>query len=174
MTPPHSFRIRPARPDDVREIVVLIRELAAYERLEHEVVADAENLRRHLFGERPFAEAILAEEKERVVGFALFFYNYSTFRTRPGIYLEDVFVRPEHRGKGIGKALLKTIARRATRTGCERFEWSVLDWNSPSIAFYRALGARPMDDWTVYRLEGEALERLAGNRPGESEPGDPL
>ncbi|GAC1335238.1 MAG: GNAT family N-acetyltransferase [Isosphaeraceae bacterium] len=157
----NPFQIRPAHPDDLTEIVSLIRELARYEKLEHEVRANPEDLRKHLFGERPFAEAILAETEEKVVGFALFFQNYSTFRARPGIYLEDLFVRPEHRGKGIGKALLKTIGKLAVERGCGRFEWAVLDWNTPAIDFYQSLGARPMDDWTVYRLEGEALQRLA-------------
>ncbi|HEY8506216.1 MAG TPA: GNAT family N-acetyltransferase [Gemmataceae bacterium] len=153
--------IRPATPDDVPTIAALIRELAGYEKLAHEVVLDEADLREHLFGPRPYAEVLLAEDGGAVVGFALFFHNYSTFRGKPGIYLEDLFVRPEHRGKGHGKALLLRLARLAVERGCARLEWAVLDWNEPAIGFYRALGAVPMDEWTVYRLTGEALERAA-------------
>jgi GNAT superfamily N-acetyltransferase len=152
--------IRPALPDDAATIATLIGELAAYEKLAHEAQATAEDIRRSLFGPRPFAEALIAEADGEPVGFALFFHNFSTFRGRPGIYLEDLFVRPEHRGKGLGKALLAQLARLAVERGCGRLEWAVLDWNEPSIAFYRSLGARAMDEWTVYRLDGEALERL--------------
>ena len=143
-----TISIRPAQPADVPAIVGLIHELALYEKLEHEVRANPEDLRAHLFGERPFAEAIVAEVDDQVVGFALFFHNYSTFRSKPGIYLEDLFVRTEHRGKGIGKALLKTIAKLVVERGGGRFEWAVLDWNVPAIDFYRSLGA------AIGRLDG--------------------
>ena len=159
--------IRAATPDDVSVIAELIRALAEYERLSHEVVLDEEELRAHLFGERPYAEVLLAEDPdrqagERVAGFALFFHNYSTFLGKPGIYLEDLFVRPGRRGAGHGRALLAHLARLAAERGCGRLEWSVLDWNAPSIAFYKSLGAEAMDEWTVYRLTGEALAALAG------------
>jgi GNAT superfamily N-acetyltransferase len=153
--------IRPATPDDTSTICELIRALAEYERLSHQVVLDEARLREHLFGLRPFGEVLLAEDAGHVVGFALFFHNYSTFLGRPGVYLEDLFVRPEHRGKGHGKALLRTIARIAIERGCGRLEWAVLDWNEPSIAFYRSLGAKPMDEWTTFRMTGEAIDRLA-------------
>lgn len=153
--------IRAATPDDVPVIAELIRALADYERLSHAVVLDESALRAHLFGPRPYAEVVLAEHEAAVVGFALFFHNYSTFLGRPGIYLEDLFVRPEHRGSGHGKALLSHLARLAVERGCGRLEWSVLDWNEPSIAFYRSLGAAAMDEWTVYRLTGDALTTLA-------------
>ena len=155
--------IRDATPDDVPVIAELIRGLAEYERLAHEVVLDEEELRSHLFGERRYAEVILAAADERVVGFALFFHNFSTFLGKPGIYLEDLFVRPEHRGAGHGKALLSHLAKLAVERGCGRLEWSVLDWNEPSIAFYGSLGARAMDEWTVYRVDGDALQSLAGS-----------
>ena len=130
--------------------------------LDH-VTLDEGELRTHLFGERRYAEVLLAEDDAgtSVVGFALFFHNYSTFLGKPGMYLEDLFVRPEHRGGGHGKALLSHLARLAVERGCGRLEWSVLDWNEPSIAFYRSLGATPMDEWTVYRLTGDALSALA-------------
>jgi GNAT superfamily N-acetyltransferase len=153
--------IRPARPEDAPTIASMIRELAAYEKLEDQARATDDDLRRHLFGDRPAAEVILAEVEGRPVGFALFFPTYSTFRGQPGLYLEDLFVRPDFRGQGIGKALLSTLARIAVDRGCGRLEWSVLDWNAPSIAFYRAQGAEPMDEWTVYRLTDSALVALA-------------
>jgi GNAT superfamily N-acetyltransferase len=153
--------IREATPADVPFIAELIRALADYEKLAHEVVLDEDALRSHLFGERSYAEVALAEDDGDVVGFALFFHNYSTFLGKPGIYLEDLFVRPEHRGGGHGKALLAHVAKLAVQRGCGRLEWSVLDWNEPSIAFYRSVGARPRDEWTVYRLDGEALRALA-------------
>jgi GNAT superfamily N-acetyltransferase len=155
--------IRPATPADVPVIAELIRALADYERLSHEVVLDETSLREHLFGERPYAEVLLAEQEGAVVGFALFFHNYSTFLARPGIYLEDLFVRPEHRGAGHGKALLAHLASLAVERGCGRLEWSVLDWNEPSIAFYKSLGAAAMDEWTVYRLTGDGLTTLASS-----------
>ena len=152
--------IRPARAGDAPDILRLIRALAEYEKLGHEVVASEDALRATLFGPRPAAEVLLAEEAGRPVGLALFFQNYSTFLARPGIYLEDLFVEPDFRGRGLGKALLKAVARVAVDRGCGRFEWSVLDWNQPAIDFYRALGARPMNDWTIFRVTGEALARL--------------
>lgn len=152
--------IRPARAGDAPDILRLIRALAEYEKLGHEVVASEDALRATLFGPRPAAEVLLAEEAGRPVGLALFFQNYSTFLARPGIYLEDLFVEPDFRGRGLGKALLKAVARVAVDRGCGRFEWSVLDWNQPAIDFYRALGARPMNDWTIFRVTGEALTRL--------------
>ncbi len=156
--------LRPARPEDVPTIVDLIRDLATYEKLLHEVEADPAALHAHLFGPRPFVEVILAEWDQDVAGFALFFHNYSTFLTKPGIYLEDLYVKPDLRGHGIGKALLTELARLAVARGCGRLEWSVLDWNTPAIGFYQSLGARPMDEWTVYRLSGDNLERLASLR----------
>ena len=154
--------IRPATPADVPAVARLIRDLAEYERLSHAVVFDEAQLREHLFGPRPFAEVLLAEDGGAVVGFALFFHNYSTFVGKPGVYLEDLFVKPEARGKGYGKALLLALARLAVERGCGRVEWSVLNWNEPSIRFYESLGAKPMDEWTVYRLDGEALKKLGG------------
>jgi GNAT superfamily N-acetyltransferase len=154
--------IRPARPEDVPTIVELIRGLAVYEKLEHECKADPAALREHLFGPKAYCEVILAEHAGAVAGFALFFHNYSTFLTKPGIYLEDLFVKPEVRGAGIGRALLSRLAALAVERGCGRLEWSVLDWNTPAIGFYERLGARPMSDWTVFRLTGDALTSLAG------------
>lgn len=154
--------IRPAVPADLSAIVTLIRALAEYEKLAHAVVLDEAALATHLFGPRPYAECLLAEDGGAVVGFALFFHNYSTFVGKPGIYLEDLFVYPEHRGKGHGKALLLELARLAVARGCGRLEWAVLDWNEPAIGFYKSLGAVPMDEWTVYRLSGDALAKLAG------------
>jgi GNAT superfamily N-acetyltransferase len=145
--------------------VNLVRELAVYEKLEHRARATPDDFRAHLFGPRPVAEAVVAEVAGEVVGFALFFKTFSTFLGRPGIYLEDLFVRPEHRGVGIGKALLATVARRAVDRGCGRLEWSVLDWNAPSIAFYQAAGATALDDWVVYRIADEPLDRLARLAP---------
>jgi GNAT superfamily N-acetyltransferase len=153
--------IRPATPADIPTISRLIRALAEYESLTHEVALDEARLRDHLFGPRPFAEVLLAEETGEAVGYALFFHNYSTFRGQPTLYLEDLFVRPEHRGKGHGKAMLKAMARLALEWGCGWLEWSVLNWNQPAIDFYRYLGAVPMDQWTVYHLAGEALTKLA-------------
>ena len=158
-------RIRPAAPDDVPLIVELIHGRAEYERLAHECVATEERVRESLFGPRPDAEVVIAEVDGRPAGFALFFHNYSTFLARRGLYLEDLFVFPQYRGQGVGRALLVHLARLAVARGCGRFEWWVLDWNEPAIRFYESLGAVPMDDWTVYRVTGEALERLAGE-PG--------
>jgi len=154
--------LRPARESDLETIIELIYALADYERDPGAVRLDREELRLHLFGPRPFAEVLVAETPAgESAGFALFFHNFSTWEGKPGIYLEDLFVRPEHRGAGYGKALLAELARLAVERRCSRLEWSVLDWNEPSIAFYKALGARPMDEWTTYRLTGDALERLA-------------
>ncbi len=154
-------RIREATEGDVPLILSLIRELAEYERLAHEVVATEGSLRETLFGGRPYAEVLIAEHEGRAAGFALFFHNFSTFLGRPGIYLEDLYVKPEFRGAGIGKKLLARLAKLEKERGCGRLEWWVLDWNEPSIGFYKRLGAVPMDDWTVYRVTGEALEDLA-------------
>jgi GNAT superfamily N-acetyltransferase len=157
-----SMRIRSATKADVPVVAELIRGLARYEKLEHEVVMTEDLLAAGLFGERPYAEVLLAVDEDRPVGFALFFHNFSTFLGRPGIYLEDLFVVPDERGSGIGRALLEHLARLAVDRGCGRLEWAVLDWNRDAIAFYERLGARPNSDWTVYRLTGEALTTLAG------------
>jgi GNAT superfamily N-acetyltransferase len=162
-----SLTIRPADVADVPTIRELIEGLADYERLRHECHATDAQLRETLFGERPFAEVLIAEWEGVSAGFALFFHNYSTFLARPGLYLEDLFVRPEHRGRGIGKALLTTLASLAVARGCGRLEWSVLDWNVDAIRFYERLGARPQSDWTVYRVTGDALVDLAQNANGE-------
>ena len=153
--------LRPATIADVALILSFIRDLAEYERLAHEVVATEELLRETLFGARPGAEVVIAELDGAPVGFALFFHNFSTFLGRPGLYLEDLFVRPAARGHGVGRALLARLAAIAVERGCGRFEWAVLDWNEPAIGFYRKLGAVPLDDWTVQRVTGEALRRLA-------------
>ena len=156
-----TVSIRPATRNDVPVIAELIRGLARFEKLEHEVVMTEDMLTAGLFGERPYAEVLLADDEEQPVGFALFFHNFSTFLGRPGIYLEDLFVVPEQRGKGIGQLLLATLARLAVERGCGRLEWAVLDWNQEAIRFYERLGARPNSDWTIYRLTGESLSALA-------------
>ena len=161
MSPSPVIALRPARSDDVPAILALIRALAEYERLAHEVEADEDALAATLFGERPAAEVVMAEVDGATAGFALFFHNYSTFLARPGLYLEDLFVQPEHRGLGVGRRLMAALARIAVARGCGRFEWSVLDWNAPAIGFYRRLGAIGMEGWTVQRVSGEALQRLA-------------
>jgi GNAT superfamily N-acetyltransferase len=153
--------LRFAGPADAATILGFIKELAEYERLSHEVVATEEILRASLFEGRRVAEVVLAELAEKPVGFALFFHNFSTFLGRPGIYLEDLYVTPAMRGKGIGAALLSYLGRLACERGCGRLEWAVLDWNEPAIAFYRRLGAQPMKDWTVFRVTGPELTRLA-------------
>ena len=158
-----TITIRPAGRDEVSVVLEFIRDLARYERLEHEVSASEAELREALFGERRYAEVVFACSGDTPVGFALFFHNFSTFKGRPGIYLEDLFVRPEARGRGIGKQLLAYLARTAVERRCARLEWAVLDWNEPSIGFYRSLGAVPMDEWTVFRLTGDALALLAGS-----------
>ena len=159
-----AFTILPAASDDVAPLLAMIRALADYERLTHLVSATEAALARSLFGERPHAEALIAwdgEKKRDALGFALFFHNFSTFEGKPGLYLEDLFVRPEARGTGLGKALLAHLAALAVARDCARLEWWVLDWNEPSIGFYKKLGAKPMDEWTVFRLEGEALAGAA-------------
>jgi GNAT superfamily N-acetyltransferase len=156
------MNIAPATETDVPLILELIRGLAEYERLSHIVAATEERLRESLFGPQPAAEVLLAYEGPECAGFAIFFPVYSTFLAQSGIYLEDLFVRPHWRGRGIGLALLAQVARLALERNCGRVEWGVLDWNQPSVAFYRKLGAVPMDEWTKYRLDGEALARLAG------------
>ena len=156
-----TFQIRPARVKDVPVILQLIRDLAAYERAPDEVTATEEQLVDVLFGERPAAEVLLAFEGKSPVGFAVYFYNFSTWLGRPGLYLEDLFVKPEKRGKGYGRALLVELAKIARDRGCGRMEWAVLNWNEPAIKFYRTLGAKPMDEWTVFRLTGDGIARLA-------------
>lgn len=156
-----EFEIKSATLDDVPVILSFIQKLAEYEKLSHLVTATEEGLRETLFGERRYAETVIAYYQNAPVGFALFFHNFSTFLGKPGIYLEDLFVDVEQRGKGFGKALLAHLAKLARERDCGRLEWSVLNWNQPSIDFYESLGAKPMDEWTVYRLTGEALEKLA-------------
>jgi GNAT superfamily N-acetyltransferase len=156
--------VREASAEDVPLILTLIGELAEYERLSHEEVATEDALQEWLFGEKPVADVLIAEQGAEAVGFALFFHTFSTFLGRPGIYLEDLYVRPAFRGRGVGKTMLMHLARLAKECGCGRLEWSVLDWNEPSIRVYESLGAVAMDDWTVYRMTGEALERLAARR----------
>ena len=156
-----ELEIRAATEEDVPLILSLIKELAEYERLSHEVVATEEALRDSLFGERPVAEVLIGQLGDEPVGFALFFHNFSTFLGKPGIYLEDLYVRPEFRGAGIGRALLVHLARLARERGCGRLEWSVLDWNEPAIGFYKKIGASPVSGWTVYRVTGEALDDMA-------------
>jgi len=157
-----TLRIRAGEQPDVPLIAELIRGLARYEKLEHEVTLTEEKLGRALFGERPYAETLIAEDDGRAVAFALFFHSFSTFLAQPGIYLEDLFVVPEARGGGVGRALLEKLAQTAVERGCGRLEWAVLDWNEPAIRFYERLGAKPNADWTVYRLTGESLRALAG------------
>ena len=156
-----DFQIRPARVQDVPIILQLIRDLATYERAPDEVTATEEQLVSVLFGERPAAEVLLAFEEESPAGFAVYFYNFSTWLGRPGLYLEDLFVKPEKRGKGYGRALLVELAKIARDRGCGRMEWAVLDWNEPAIKFYQALGAKPMDEWTVFRLKRDEIAKLA-------------
>ncbi len=154
------FSLRPAKPGDVPRIVALIIELAEFEQLAHLVRATPETLHPHLFGPRPVAEAMVAEVQGEVVAFALFFTNFSTFLAKPGLYLEDLFVRPAHRGQGIGKALLSKLGALAVQRGCGRFEWSVLDWNQNAIALYEQMGAKVMPDWRICRISGDALARF--------------
>jgi GNAT superfamily N-acetyltransferase len=156
-----EITIRPALEHEAPVILQFIRDLAQYEHLEHECVATEASLRRTLFGERPYAEVVFACAGEQPIGFALFFHNYSTFLGRPGIYLEDLYVLPVARGRGVGRRLLTWLAATAVSRECGRLEWAVLDWNAPSIAFYRKLGAVPMDEWTTFRLTGPALSQLA-------------
>jgi len=156
-----DIRLRAATPDDCGLLLSLIRALAEYEKLEQDCVATEAALREHLFGPRPYAEAIIAEADGQPAGFALFFHNYSTFLAKPGIWLEDLFVKPEFRGRGIGKRLLLDLARIARARGCGRLEWSVLDWNEPAIRFYESLGAELKREWIINRVSGEGLSRLA-------------
>lgn len=156
-----SFNIRFANPEDVPLVLSFIKQLAEYEKLAHEVIATEEVLHMTLFGERNVAEVIFGEYKGEAVGFALFFHNFSTFLGRPGLYLEDLYVKPEMRGKGLGKIMLSYLAYLAKERDCGRLEWWVLDWNKPSINFYKSLGAKPMDEWTVFRITGDTLDSLA-------------
>jgi len=164
-----TLSIRPAVPADLPLIGALIRELADYEKLAHEVRFDPAELDRHLFGPRPMAEVAIGEVDGTAQGFALFFHNFSTFEGKPGIYLEDLFVSPAARGAGLGKALLTHLAALAVERGCARLEWSVLDWNAPAIGFYQKLGARLMDEWTVMRVDGAQLARLGAAAGGSVE-----
>jgi GNAT superfamily N-acetyltransferase len=161
-----NFAIRPATAADVPIILELIRALATYERAPNDVTATEDGLSKVLFGEKPAAEVLLAFENETAVGFAVFFHNFSTWLGWPGLYLEDLFVRPEDRGKGYGRALLIHLAKIARDRGCGRMEWAVLDWNEPAIQFYRKLGAKSMDDWTVFRLTRDGIAKLADAAPG--------
>ena len=161
MTAQPVIAIRPAGPADAGLILAFIRELGEYEKLSHEVVADEAGLVEELFGKRPRAEVLIAEVDGAAAGFALFFHNFSTFVGKPGLYLEDLFVRPAFRGHGVGKRLMVRLARIAVERDCGRFEWSVLDWNTPAIDFYRSLGAAGMDEWTMQRVSGDALHALA-------------
>ena len=158
---PVSITITPATPDDAPVLLALIRELAEYEKLLDRVSATEASLRRDLFGPRAFAEVLIGKLNAEPVGYALFFHSYSTFLARPGVYLEDVFVKPAARGKGAGKALLRAVARAARDRGCGRMEWSVLNWNTPAIEFYEALGAEPLKEWTTYRMDEAAIADLA-------------
>lgn len=156
-----DFSIRNSNADDCPLILQFIKELAEFEKLSHEVVATPQILQESLFGERPYAEVLIGEYRAAPVAYALYFHNLSTFTGRPGIYLEDLYVRPEMRGKGFGKSMLSYIAKLAVARNCTRVEWSVLDWNQPAIQFYRSIGAIPLDEWTVQRLHGEALSNFA-------------
>lgn len=155
-------QLRPASPADVPLILTLIGELAEYELLSHQVVATEELIHQALFGERTYVEVIIAEVENEPAGFALFFHNFSTFLGQPGIYLEDLFVRPVYRGRGVGRMLLEHLAKIAVERNCGRLEWAVIDWNEPAIGFYKKLGAVPIDDWTIFRLTGDALRELGG------------
>src|SRR5260370_25153390 len=170
MKMPADFEIRSARVEDVPTILELMNDLATYERAPAEVRATEERLVDVLFGEKPAAEVLLAFEKDTPVGFALFFHNFSTWLGRPGLYLEDLFVKPEKRGKGYGRALLVDLAKVAYERGCGRMEWAVLDWNEPAIKFYRSLGAKPMEEWTVFRLTHDCIARLSQSDSIAKEP----
>jgi GNAT superfamily N-acetyltransferase len=165
MTVTHA--IRAARPGDEAAIHSLVRELAVFEKLEHLMQATPQALAEHLFGTKPIVEAVVAEAGHEVVAFALFFTNYSTFLGKPGLWLEDLYVRPEHRGSGLGKQLITQVAQLAVQRGCGRFEWSVLDWNENAIGFYQGLGATVMPDWRICRLTGEALLRVGRAHGGQ-------
>ena len=161
---PDDLSIRAARPSDVGLILEFVRELAAYERLSRLVTATEPVLTEALFGPRPGAEVLLAFQHDAPAGFAVFFHNFSTFLASRGLWLEDIYVKPQFRGKGYGRALLLHVARIAQERGCARFEWAALDWNTPAVEFYKALGAKALDDWTIFRVTGETLTRLASNR----------
>ena len=165
-----DFAIRPARVEDVPIILQLIRDLATYERAPNEVTATEEQLVDVLFGDKSVAEVLLAFEGKSPVGFAVFFHNFSTWLGRPGLYLEDLFVKPDKRGKGYGRALLVDLAKVARDRGCGRMEWAVLDWNDPAIQFYRKLGAKPLDEWTVFRLTRDGIAELAKSESSAKEP----
>jgi GNAT superfamily N-acetyltransferase len=156
-----AIRIREAEPADVELILEFIRGLAEYEKLTKVLRIDPQGFHDHLFGERRYCEALIGELEGAAAGYALYFHTYSTFLTKPGIWLEDLFVLPEHRGSGVGRALLRHVAAIGESRGCGRLEWSVLDWNEPAIRFYRSIGAAPVDGWTMYRLDGDALARFA-------------
>jgi GNAT superfamily N-acetyltransferase len=164
MTQATTIEILPATPTDVPLVLALITELADYEKLRHEVVATEASLNQALFGQRPSAEAVIARIGGEAAGFALYFHNFSTFLGKPGLYLEDLFVRPAYRGRAIGKALLKYLAALALERDCGRFEWAVLDWNRPARDFYEALGAQVKSDWIIHRISGDALQRLASSQ----------
>ena len=164
MTGSSNFTVRSAEENDVGTIFSLINELADYERLTHEVVAHEDDIRRSLFGNRPYAEALIGEHKGMPISFALFFHNFSTFIGKPGIYLEDLYVKPRYRSRGFGRRMLVHLARLAIKRNCARFEWSVLDWNTPAIRTYEKLKAQPMNEWILYRLTGEDLVKLAEMR----------
>ncbi|GIW12511.1 MAG: N-acetyltransferase [Dehalococcoidia bacterium] len=165
MTRSPAVQVRSARPEDSPAIVQLILELAEYEQLRHHAQPDAERLREHLFGPQPFAEALVAEAEGGIIGYALFFPTYSTFRTQPGLYLEDLYVQPAYRRRGIGTALIASVAACAVARGCTRLEWSVLTWNASAIRFYEQLGAEPLREWQTHRLSGADLARLAARAP---------
>jgi ribosomal protein S18 acetylase RimI-like enzyme len=156
-----DFKLRFAREEDLPVILQFIKELAEYEKLSDQVRADEKLLKKHLFGENPQAEVILAEYQQKAGGFALFFHNFSTFLGKPGLYLEDLYIKPDYRNRGFGTEMLKYLAKLAVERECSRFEWSVLTWNQPAIGFYESIGARPLDEWKTYRLTGEALNQLA-------------
>lgn len=159
--------IRSAEAEDISTILKLIKDLSIYEKLSHQFVNDEELIKKYLFGEKKFAEVLIAELGHQPVGFALFFHNYSTFVGKPGIYLEDLFVLPEMRGKGIGKKLFKELIKIAKERDCGRIEWSVLNWNAPAIDFYKSMGAVPMDEWSVYRLTEDKIDELARMNPSQ-------
>ena len=167
MTTSSNFIIREATINDAATILALINDLAEFEKLSHEVAATEDDIRQSLFGDRPVAEALIGELEGVPISFALFFYNFSTFLGKPGIYLEDLYVKPDYRGNGFGRKMLAHIAGLAKERNCGRFEWSVLDWNAPAIRTYDRLNARPMKEWILYRLTGDALEKLAqeGKQP---------
>ena len=170
MNSQNNFEIRPARVEDVPLILELIRDLATYERAPKEVTATEEQLVAVLFGEKPVAEVLLAFERKSPVGFAVFFHNFSKWLGRPGLYLEDLFIKPEKRERGYGRALLVDLAKIALDRGCGRMEWAVLDWNEPAIKFYRSLGAKPMEEWTVFRLTRDGIAKLAQSESIAKEP----